>query len=820
MGTHPIFESDFDCLTDRVTAMEARERTDRRCRELFAKFVTEGLEPNQAAARAIRVIKGETEAGAEQQQGAEDMVEEAEEPMEVAVEALTTDVTEFMDFIVNQNREQVSEFINNVFGSMNNLSGSFQIDQVIDWDGIRRCYDAIDEHGYELSLVVALTHLTDHIASNSDETGVKVVASLVMSLLNPSIASPCYLSTTLPALCRLIVHVSAEGNQRLEFIKILAMLPSVDMLQLVRNMQQAITIRVVEFGDDDEVHTDEHVILYVKTLQLIFYANLLSSKQSNESDWRHAHVATSSSISSSQQSTQNEANDDDDNLDSIRPITEDERQIERILRADRSSTTANSTRRHHQRNRRGSANSQQQQPIEQELDVDWSREEKPIVPYVEFQNDIVNGALNVHEDFLARFDFVGGDLGRESNNFFSFEFYPFMLTTENKTQFLFYDSKVKQYAERHATLFHGALQIDGFQHSSPYLKLNVSRHNIVQDTLMRLEMVAADNPAELQKQLFVEFDGEQGVDESGLSKEFFSLVIAQILKPEYGMFCVRNDYHFFNQCQFQDTEKEFMLIGMLLGLSIYNSINLDVAFPTVVFKKLTGLPEGFHDLAHFEPDLYQNMSKLLEYDEATLASIGMTMVATTTSMFGEVNEHELVANGASVNVTKENVHQYVDQYADFLLNKSIQKSFHAFHRGFELVTHDSPLATLFRPEELEVMVIGQRSYDWGELRESCKYDGEFNEQHHTVKHFWSVFDELDESEKRALLEFFTGSDRVPIGGLGRLKPRIQSSGPDSDRLPTAHTCFYILLLPAYVERENLKERLLKAIQNAKGFGMI
>ena len=52
--------------------------------------------------------------------------------------------------------------------------------------------------------------------------------------------------------------------------------------------------------------------------------------------------------------------------------------------------------------------------------------------------------------------------------------------------------------------------------------------------------------------------------------------------------------------------------------------------------------------------------------------------------------------------------------------------------------------------------------------------------------FWSVFDELDESEKKALLEFFTGSDRVPIGGLGRLKPRIQSSGPDSDRLPTGN----------------------------------
>ena len=35
---------------------------------------------------------------------------------------------------------------------------------------------------------------------------------------------------------------------------------------------------------------------------------------------------------------------------------------------------------------------------------------------------------------------------------------------------------------------------------------------------MRLEIVAADNPRDLQKQLFVEFDGEPGMDEGGLSK--------------------------------------------------------------------------------------------------------------------------------------------------------------------------------------------------------------------------------------------------------------------------------------------------------------
>ena len=59
--------------------------------------------------------------------------------------------------------------------------------------------------------------------------------------------------------------------------------------------------------------------------------------------------------------------------------------------------------------------------------------------------------------------------------------------------------------------------------------------------------------------------------------------------------------------------------------------------------------------------------------------------------------------------------------------------------------------------------------------------------------FWSVFEELDQDERKAFLEFFTGSDRVPIGGLGKLKPKIQSSGPDSDRLPTGKQAYTPIL---------------------------
>lgn len=48
-------------------------------------------------------------------------------------------------------------------------------------------------------------------------------------------------------------------------------------------------------------------------------------------------------------------------------------------------------------------------------------------------------------------------------------------------------------------------------------------------------MVAMQNPSDLKKQLAVEFDGEQGVDEGGVSKEFFHLIVEELFNPDYGI---------------------------------------------------------------------------------------------------------------------------------------------------------------------------------------------------------------------------------------------------------------------------------------------
>lgn len=52
--------------------------------------------------------------------------------------------------------------------------------------------------------------------------------------------------------------------------------------------------------------------------------------------------------------------------------------------------------------------------------------------------------------------------------------------------------------------------------------------------VLQLEMISMENPSDLKKQLFVEFEGEQGVDEGGVSKEFFQLVLEEIFNPDIG----------------------------------------------------------------------------------------------------------------------------------------------------------------------------------------------------------------------------------------------------------------------------------------------
>ncbi|ESN91803.1 hypothetical protein HELRODRAFT_108537 [Helobdella robusta] len=438
----------------------------------------------------------------------------------------------------------------------------------------------------------------------------------------------------------------------------------------------------------------------------------------------------------------------------------------------------------------------------------------PLIPAKEFVNETLSETIEMDRDYAHY------RVPNETQ--FSFMSHPFVLTTVAKQLGLYFDNRIRMFDERRATLFQNVLQAGSSNAIlPPYLRLHVRRDHLVDDALVNLETITMSNPQDLKKQLFVEFEGEQGVDEGGVSKEFFQLIVEELFNPDFGMFRFDDETQtfWFNELSFEN-DAQFTLIGIILGLAIYNNVILDIRFPMVLYRKLLGKKGCFDDLLLAQPTLGRNLTSLLEY-EGDVTDLSQFFSINTVDVFGNVHSHELVPNGAEIPVTNDNRREFVDLYSNFLLNKLVKKQFQAFKRGFCMVTNESPLEQLFNADELELLVCGsEENSDFHSLEETTEYDGGYSKDSPIIKQFWEIVHGMTHEEKKKLLQFTTGSDRVPVGGLSKLKLIIARHGPDSDRLPTSHTCFNVLMLPEYSSKEKLKERILKAICYSKGFGML
>ena len=137
--------------------------------------------------------------------------------------------------------------------------------------------------------------------------------------------------------------------------------------------------------------------------------------------------------------------------------------------------------------------------------------------------------------------------------------------------------------------------------------------------------------------------------------------------------------------------------------------------------------------------------------------------------------------------------------------------------------------------------------DLNELKKVTTYDKGYKNDDPTVRHFWEVrkflgvnlellfqthylsklfqvLEDYSQDLQKKFLLFTTGSDRVPVGGMGEMSLKITRMTVDGRKrrgspLPEAHTCFNQLVLPDYRDKELLKKKLTIAISNAEGFGL-
>jgi E3 ubiquitin-protein ligase HECTD2 len=385
---------------------------------------------------------------------------------------------------------------------------------------------------------------------------------------------------------------------------------------------------------------------------------------------------------------------------------------------------------------------------------------------------------------------------------------------------------------------------------SQYLVLKVRRDCLVEDSLRNVSEVVGAGSGDIKKGLKIDFVGEEGVDAGGLRKEWFLLLTREIFDPDHGLFVYDEDsrYCYFNPYCFESSE-QFFLVGVLLGLAIYNSTILDVAFPPFVFKKmlasapstgekLSSAPRIGHgyvleDLAEFRPSLAKGLRQLLEFEGDVEATFCRDFVAEM-DRYGEPVQVPLCNGGEKRAVNNSNRREFVDLYVHYLLDTAVARQYEPFKRGFFTVCGGNALS-LFRPEEIELLVRGSdEPLDISSLRAVAIYEGwpkhegppEYQPQ---VKWFWQFFQRVGPTDQRKILGFITGSDRIPAMGATNLIIKISllrgketdelSMRREQERFPIARTCFNTLSLYRYRTREKLEAKLWMAVTGSEGFGL-
>ncbi|KAH8989300.1 hypothetical protein EDB83DRAFT_2615825 [Lactarius deliciosus] len=227
----------------------------------------------------------------------------------------------------------------------------------------------------------------------------------------------------------------------------------------------------------------------------------------------------------------------------------------------------------------------------------------------------------------------------------------------------------------------------------------------------------------------------------------------------------------------------FKFIGRVLGLAVFYHRFLDAYFVLSIYKMTLGKRVNMKDLEAVDYELYKGLTWMLENP---IKGVLEETFSVTKDRFGEHVIVELRPGGAAQDVAAANKEEYVDLV------------FRAFMEGLGDVL------------PLDVLRKTDRVIEW----------------------FWACLRSWPAERKARLLQFTTGTLRVPVNGFKDLQGSdgphrftIEKSGDqlrlksgDPNGLPRSHTCFNRLDLPPYEDYESLERKLRFAIEETEGFG--
>ncbi|EXJ68278.1 E3 ubiquitin-protein ligase hulA [Cladophialophora psammophila CBS 110553] len=351
--------------------------------------------------------------------------------------------------------------------------------------------------------------------------------------------------------------------------------------------------------------------------------------------------------------------------------------------------------------------------------------------------------------------------------------------------------------------------------------IKVRRGAIFEDSYAEIMRQSA---TDLKKRLMIKFDGEDGLDYGGLSREFFFLLSHEMFNPFYCLF----EYSAHDNYTLQINPHSginpehlnyFKFIGRVVGLAIFHRRFLDSFFIGAFYKMMLRKKVAINDMEGVDEEYHKNLTWMLEND---ITDVLDQTFSIEDEQFGETKTIDLKPGGRDIAVTNENKREYVELLTEWKIQKRVEEQFNAFITGFnELIPAD--LVNVFDERELELLIGGIADIDVDDWKKHTDYRG-YQEQDEVIQNFWKVIRSWDAEQKSRLLQFATGTSRIPVNGFKDLQgsdgPRrftIEKAG-EVNALPKSHTCFNRLDLPPYKTYDALQSKLSTAVEETLGFG--
>ena len=305
------------------------------------------------------------------------------------------------------------------------------------------------------------------------------------------------------------------------------------------------------------------------------------------------------------------------------------------------------------------------------------------------------------------------------------------------------------------------------RHIQPPLQLNVRRDQVFLDSYKALYYKSAEEMK--YGKLNIRFNGEEGVDAGGVTREWFQVLARGMFNPDWALWQpVAADRTTFHPSPLSSINGEHLLyfkfIGRIIGKALHEGRVLDCHFSRAVYKRLLGKEPNLKDLESMDLDYYKSLVWILENDITDVITEDFSVIE---EQFGAENVIDLIPNGRNIPVNDENKREYVNAQVRYRLTTSVKDQIENFVKGFHDIV-PAELVAIFDEQELELLISGLPEIDVDDWKAHTEYHN-YNGSSPQVTWFWRIVRGMSNEERAKLLQFVTGTSKVPLNGFKDLE---------------------------------------------------